>query len=432
MDLALIPNGVQRCSLKAFAPWILLWLVVLGWGLLSAFLCFYKGLNQTNMNHYFAFGLWIVFDLSLIALGAGAFFTGFLTHIIGEVFIYPYVEDLKAIVNAAVVIGFICYSTAIAMLGVDIGQPLRGWFIFWHANVHSMLTEVSFCITVYLGVLTIEYLPLILSNRKLNEIREFNIFGSNLHHAMAAFAAAGTFLSFFHQGSLGGMFGVLFARPFAFREGFLIWPWTFFLFILSSIAAGPSFTLLCVWVAQKVTGKELVKRGVFTVLAKISGWLLAGYVILKILDTITWAYGVVPRAGVSLMDFYQGVYGPLLMIAEIGVFGIVPAIILITPQLRERNGLLIIGAIMNITGIVLNRFVFTIQTLAIPVMPFDTFMGYFPTWQEWGIAVGAIGYGILVFSLSYRYLPLFPQEAELNPVRVMGRFVTDSGVVRRG
>jgi len=273
---------------------------------------------------------------------------------------------------------------------------------------------------------------LILSNRKLNEIREFNIFGSNLHHAMAAFAAAGTFLSFFHQGSLGGMFGVLFARPFAFREGFLIWPWTFFLFILSSIAAGPSFTLLCVWVAQKVTGKELVKRGVFTVLAKISGWLLAGYVILKILDTITWAYGVVPRAGVSLMDFYQGVYGPLLMIAEIGVFGIVPAIILITPQLRERNGLLIIGAIMNITGIVLNRFVFTIQTLAIPVMPFDTFMGYFPTWQEWGIAVGAIGYGILVFSLSYRYLPLFPQEAELNPVRVMGRFVTDSGVVRRG
>jgi hypothetical protein len=30
--------------------------------------------------------------------------------------------------------------------------------------------------------------------------------------------------------------------------------------------------------------------------------------------------------------------------------------------------------------------------------------------------MGALVYGILVFSLSYRYLPLFPQEAELNPI----------------
>lgn len=411
---------------------MLVWLVLIAWGLVSAFLCFYKGLNQTNMNHYFAFGLWIVFDLSLIALGAGAFFTGFLAHIIGNVFIYPFAENLKAVVNAAVVIGFICYSGAIAMLGIDIGQPLRGWFIFWHANVHSMLTEVSFCITVYLGVLTIEYLPLILSNRKLDKIPELSIFGDNLHHVVALFAAAGTFLSFFHQGSLGGMFGVLFGRPFAFRQGFFIWPWTFFLFIHSSIAAGPSFTLLCVWITQKVTGKTLVQKSVFTLLAKISGWLLATYIILKILDTIGWAYGVVPRAGLSFMDFYQGSYGVWLIIAEIGVFGIIPAIILITPQLRERNGLLVIGAAMNVIGIVFNRFVFSIQTLAIPVMPFDTFMSYLPTWQEWGIALGTVGYGILLFSLSYRYLSLFPQEAELNPVTIFGQVVKDFGVIKRG
>lgn len=432
MDAALVPNAVQRCSPKTFALWMLVWLALVAWGLVSAFLCFYKGLNQTNLNHYFAFGLWIVFDLALIALGAGAFFTGFLTHTIGHVFIYPFVKNLKAIVNPAVVIGFICYSAASALLVVDTGQPLRAWFIYWHANVHSMLTEVAFCITVYLGVLTIEYLPIILSNRKLNQVPELYIFGNNLHHMVALFAAAGAFLSFFHQGSLGGMFGVLFGRPFAFREGFFIWPWTFFLFIHSSIAAGPSFTLLCVWIAQKATGKKLVKDSVFIVLAKISGWLLATYIILKILDTIGWAYGVVPKAGLSFMDLYHGSYGVWLMVAEIGVFGIIPAIILITPTLRERHGLLITGAAMNVTGIVLNRFVFSIQTLAIPVMPFDTFMSYIPTWQEWGIAFGSIGYGILIFSLSYRYLPLFPQEAELNPVTVLGKVVTDFGVVKRG
>ena len=132
------------------------------------------------------------------------------------------------------------------------------------------------------------------------------------------------------------------------------------------------------------------------------------------------------------MDFYQGSYGVWLIIAEIGVFGIIPAIILITPQLRERNGLLVIGAAMNVIGIVFNRFVFSIQTLAIPVMPFDTFMSYLPTWQEWGIALGTVGYGILLFSLSYRYLPLFPQEAELNPVTIFGQVVKDFGVIKRG
>ena len=410
MDSVLIPEGVKRCSPGKFFLWTLPWLGLLGWGLVSAFLCLYKGLNQTNMTNYFAFALWIVFDLGVIALGAGAFFTGFLTYIIGK-------KELKDIINSAVIIGFICYSGAVAMLGIDIGQPLRGWFIFWHANVHSMLTEVSFCITTYLGVLLIEYIPIILENRKIEEIRELRLFGNNLHEIMAVFAATGTFLSFFHQGSLGGLFGVMYARPFAARGGFYIWPWTFFLFILSAIAAGPSFTILCTKLVEKITRKKLVPAQAYQTLAKISGWLLALYIVLKIADTIAWAYGIVPKAGLSFMDFYkEGPYGVWLVIAEIGIFGIVPAIILLIPKARRTEGWLVTGCLMNCTGIVLNRFVFTVVTLAIPVMPFDKFVSYLPTWQEWGIAMAVIGYGFLLYSLSYRYLPVFPKEKELNPV----------------
>ncbi len=409
MDSALIPKGVKRCSPGSFFIWTLPWLGLLAWGGLSAFLCLFFGLNQTHMSDIFAFALWIVFDLAVIALGAGAFFTGFLTYIIGK-------RELKDIINAAVIIGFICYSGAVAMLGIDIGQPLRGWFIFWHANIHSMLTEVSFCITCYLGVLAIEYVPLILENRKLDEIRELGLFGHNLHHIMAVFAATGTFLSFFHQGSLGGMYGVLYARPFADRWGFYIWPTTFFLFILSAIAAGPCFTILCTKLAEKITRKRLVPREATLSLAKISGWLLALYMVFKIADTLTWMYGVVPRAGLTFTDFFrEGPYGVWLMAAEIILFGIVPAIILINPRARENEGWLITACLTNCAGIVLNRFLFIVVTLAIPVMPFDRFWSYLPTWQEWGIGMAVIGYGFLLFSVSYRYLPVFPKEPELNP-----------------
>lgn len=410
MDSPLLPEGVKRCSPVKFLFWTLPWFLLLAWGGLSAFLCLYKGLNQTNMSNIFAFALWIVFDLAIIALGAGAFFTGFLVYIVGK-------KELKNILNAAVIIGFICYSGAIVMLGIDIGQPLRGWFIFWHANIHSMLVEVSFCITAYLMVLGIEFIPNILENRKLAEIREFRLFGHSLHHIMGVFAATGVFLSFFHQGSLGGMFGVMYARPFAAREGFYIWPWTFFLFIYSSIAAGPCFTILCTKLTELITRKKLVPNNAVQTLAKISGWLLASYMVLKIIDTLGWIYGVVPRAGLTFMDFFrEGPYGVWMMVAEIIVFGVLPAIMLLSPKARESEGLLIIACLLNCTGIVFNRFLFIVVTLAIPVMPFDRFWSYLPTWQEWGIAMAVVGYGFLLFSAAYRYLPVFPKERELNPV----------------
>jgi molybdopterin-containing oxidoreductase family membrane subunit len=410
MDAVLIPEGLKRCSPKVFFLWTLPWLGLLAWGLLSAFLCLWKGLNQTNMSDYFAFALWIVFDLAVIALGAGAFFTGFLTYIVGK-------KELKDIINAAVIIGFICYSGAVAMLGIDIGQPIRGWFIFWHVNVHSMLAEVSFCITCYLGVLAVEYLPIILENPQIEKVRELRLFGHNLHEAMAVFAATGTFLSFFHQGSLGGMFGVMYARPFAFREGFYVWPWTFFLFILSAIAAGPSFTILCTKLTEKLSRKRLVPDQTFETLAKISGWLLALYMVAKIADTLGWIYAIAPKAGLQFMDFYrEGPYGVWLLILEVGVCGILPAFILTNRQARKSEGWLITGCLLNCAGIVLNRFVFTVVSLAIPVMPFDRFVSYLPTWQEWGIALALVGYGFLLFSASYRYLPLFPKERALNPV----------------
>lgn len=406
-DNELIPEGLPRCSLSKFSLWILALLLVLGWGLLAAFLIFWKGLNQTHMNDYFGFALWITFDLAVIALGAGAFFTGFLTYIWGK-------KELKAIINFAVMIGFICYSGAILILTLDVGQPLRSWYGFWHPNIHSMLTEVMFCITLYLGVLMIEYAPLVLENRKINANPGAHYFAHNLHQLMFIFAGTGTFLSFFHQGSLGGMYGVMFARPFAFREGFFIWPWTFFLFIASAIASGPAFTVLITSLTQKVTGRKLVKPEVLALMGKIAGSLLIVYLILKFADTIYWAVVNLPARGFQYMDQYQSPYGFWLVVAELGIFGILPAVMLLNAKLRMRSGWLTLACLLSCTGVVFNRFVFTVVSLALPVMPFDRLVTYWPSWQEWAPTIAVLAYGALVISLSYRYLPVFPQEKELN------------------
>ena len=184
-----------------------------------------------------------------------------------------------------------------AVLAVDVGQPLRFWFTFWYPNVHSMLTEVTFCITCYLTVLAIEYVPIVLKNRKLREIPSFLVFEFQLHKLIYVLAGVGTFLSFFHQGSLGGLYGVLRGRPFAFREGLAIWPSTFFLFIISAAAVGPSFVLLTTWMVEKITKKRLVRPEVLQLLGRISGLLLAVYVLAKTVDTLVWINRTSPAVG---------------------------------------------------------------------------------------------------------------------------------------
>ncbi len=411
MDSALIPKGVQRCPLWQFLLILAVAGAVLLWGVYAMFLCWIKGLNQTNMNDYYGFALWIWADLAVIALGGGAFFSGFLKYVLGR-------DELKNIINYAVLLGFICYSSALLILAIDIGQPLRGWFIFWHANVHSMLTEVAFCLSCYFAVLSIEYLPLILENRQLAKVPFFHHLSHNMHKVMAVFAATGAFLSFFHQGSLGGVAGVLYGRPFAYREGVLVWPWTFFLFTWSAAAYGPCFTIFITRLTEYFTRKKLVKDNVIDLLAKISGWMMGTYIIAKIIDTIYWASVTAPAAGFRLMDFYSGnaFYGVWILLLELILGGVVPAALLLVPRWRANPRLLWVAISLAVVGVCVNRWVMVLQVMAVPVMPFDQWALYLPSWQEVATTILPVAYGVILVAISYRYLPIFPQEAELNPI----------------
>jgi molybdopterin-containing oxidoreductase family membrane subunit len=414
MDRALIPDGLKRCPLPVFALWTLILLAAICWGIWAGSLVLLKALNLTGLNDYFGFGAYITADLAIIALGAGAFFSGFLYYGLSRFF--PALKELHKIINLAVIVGFVCYTGALAVLLLEIGQPLRGWFGYWHANVHSMLTEVIFCISCYAVVLIIEYVPIILENRKIAEVKPLNVFSHSLHDLMAIFALTGTFLSFFHQGSLGGVAGVLFARPFAYRTGLFIWPWTFFLFIFSAIASGPAFTALICRCIEIVSRKKLVDRSVYELIAKIEGTLLAIYMVFKITDTAYWAFGMAPKFGFTLSDFYWGPYGIWLLVMEIGICGVLPAVLLLSPATRKSNFLIFGAFILDCIGVSINRFVMTIQAIAAPVMPFDSWKVYVPTVYEVAPILAMLAYCALVISLSYRYLPLFPREKELNRI----------------
>ena len=102
------------------------------------------------------------------------------------------------------------------------------------------------------------------------------------------------------------------------------------------------------------------------------------------------------------------------MFAEIVLCGLVPALIFLNQKMRMNFNWLITAALLACIGIVMNRFVMTIQTLALPTLPFDQFLSYVPSWQEVATFLAVLAYGMLVYSFSFRYLTLFPQERELQ------------------
>lgn len=415
IDAALFPDGCERSSLTRFLLWLGAVSLVALWGLYAAFLVLSTGLGVTGLDDYFGFGLWITVDLGVIALGAGAFFTGLLRYILN-------IDPLKNIINLAVIVGFICYSGAMMVLLLDIGQPIRSWFGMWHPNVHSMLTEVIFCISCYCMVLIIEYIPLILEQKQINKKPLAHHIAHNLHVMMPLFAGMGAFLSTFHQGSLGGMYGVLFGRPYAFRDGFFIWPWTFFLFVLSAAASGPMLTVLVATLMEKMTGKKLVSYDIKALMGKIAGTMLLVYMIFKFMDTAAWIMSIAPRSGLAFDQFFFGwVYGKWMLVTELFVCGVLPCIILLYKPLRDNPALLYLAAFLDCAGILINRYVMTVQTLAFPSLPFDQWAIYMPNWVEWAASAFLLAYGALLLSLSYRYLPIFPQEPALNAARTGAR-----------
>ena len=80
---------------------------------------------------------------------------------------------------------------------------------------------------------------------------------------------------------------------------------------------------------------------------------------------------------------------------------------------------MISAAALACSGVALNRFVQTVQTLALPTLSFDKFLSYTPSWQETGTFLAVTAYGVLVYSFSFRYFQVFPEERELKSAPVI-------------
>lgn len=342
----------------------------------------YAGLGETtNLSKAFPWGIWISFDLSTVAFSGGAFTLAALVYVF-------HLHDLHPAVRPTVLAGLIGYSSVLVILFMDLGRWDRFYHFLIFPNINSALFEVSWCIALYSTILIYELSPVLLKNSRFSPILPI------IEKWTMPLVIAGVTLSTLHQSSLGTLFVVMSSRLHP------LWYSLFMpvFFLISSLAAGLAMVIsgaiISFWVFKRTLAPKVIAE-----LAWFMPWVLGIYLTLKLGELL------ITDELHSL--FTSGSYS-VLFLAELVIGVIIPIILFSFKKVRESRVGALIGSLMVLAGVVLNRF----NTSWFAIKSVDGEV-YSPHWMEVAILVGVAASAILVYSLVAHYFPIFEETVEV-------------------
>jgi Ni/Fe-hydrogenase subunit HybB-like protein len=360
----------------------------------------------TNLTDTIPWGLWITIDQSSIAVSAGAFSLCALVYLLG-------LKRYEPVARTATFIGLIGYTMAVLTLMLDIGRPDRFWHSIVYWNIHSVLWEVTMCVTLYLAVLALEALP-ILANFDWLRMRwpKLAAMMSGVHHFAPYLAIAGLCLSLLHQSSLGAMYGILKARPLWYRPDVSV------LFIISAVASGMALTVFASMLSSRLSKRAIVDDKLLDRVAQIVGWIMVLYLYFRFWDALAMNYTYQPGRTEGLALLTGGPLSFNFWVGEILLGALAPILLLLNKRTRAMPLWRMVALALVVGGMVAYRWDTNISGLLIilsymPGEPSITYAtAYRPSFIEVLSGAGIISLGLLAFSVGVRYLKVVDHSQE--------------------
>ncbi|MCE9635516.1 MAG: Ni/Fe-hydrogenase cytochrome b subunit [Planctomycetes bacterium] len=362
--------------------WKAVFLAIVAVGLVLCYVRFTKGLGAvTNLSDKFPWGLWVGFDLLCgVGLAAGGFV------ITATVYIF-HIERLRPVVRATILTAFLGYILVVSALMFDIGRPWAMWhpLVMW--NPHSVMFEVSWCVTLYTTVLFLEFSGMIFEKLKWPRAMKVQ------HAITLPCVVAGVLLSTLHQSSLGTVYlivpGKLHALWYTQTLPILFW--------ISSVAAGLAMLIFESRLSSKAFGRQL-EMPILSEAGRVLAAVLGVYGALRVYDLGT--RGMFGQA----LDFS---YESRMFLLEFVGGLLVPFVMLLFPKVRANAKWLYGAAVLTILGFVTNR-------LNVSITGFEGAQGgtYLPSVSETLITVFFVALGFGAFALGVRHLNIYPENEE--------------------
>ena len=351
---------------------------------------------STNLDQQWPWGIWIVADVSFIALAAGGFMVAAIAHIFHR-------EQFHVLARPMLLAALLGYTFACVALLADLGRFYNIWHpilpSMWQGN--SALFEVGMCVMCYLTVMYIEFIPAVcerLSNNKRFPVlkRVCTVVNRTTGKVMFVFIILGVGISFCHQSSIGHIMALVPSKLHA------LWysPILALLFLLSAIAVGFP-TAIFVYLLGSWAFKLKPDAGMLNSLAKYVPFFLGLYLSARIADML------IRRSYVHLTE---GSAQSVSFVIEI-LFGlVVPLVMIVSGPVRRSPPWLRLACLMNMLGVILNR----ANVYQIGYRPPFTEKVYYPSLTEWAVTIGSVAAIFFLWRAGAIFLPIVSQPAKLK------------------
>lgn len=374
-------------------PKITLWrtivaLIVLA-GLYATYARFALGFAKaTNLTDPQPWGLWVgLGTLCGVGLSAGGFAIAAAVYLLGF-------ERYRPVLRAAILVSFLGYSSVIAGMMYELGLPWRIWHPIFMWNRASVLFEVSWCVMLYSTVLALEFSPALVEKIPWAGLRTWYL---RWHHEiLVGLVMVGVVLSSLHQSFLGGLYLL--------TKGKLdpLWysPYLTTLFYLSAIPAGLAVTVMALYLSVRSLNVKL-DPGVLSEVGRVIAPLLALYGIFRVVD--------LSKNG-ALHYLWMWREETLSFWLEIGLFVIVPLVLLNLPKVRNNPQSLYWTCATVVGGFMANRL-----NVSITGLQSSSGVYYVPKWTEFATSLMVLTFVVLAFRYAVIYLDILPKNVAKNP-----------------
>lgn len=343
--------------------------------------------SVSDLNGGYPWGIWIAFDL-LIGTGfaCGGWALAWAVYVFNKGEYHP-------LVRPALLASLFGYSLGGLSITIDVGRywNLPYFYIPGYFNVNSVLFETAVCMTIYIGVMALEFAP------ALFERMGWKISLKRLNKAMFFIIALGALLPTMHQSSMGSLMIAAGHKVHPIWQSYEMLP---LYSLLTAFIMGFSIVIFEGSLVQAgLRGKGQDEKDMFRKLMGIISVFLLIFLVLRFGE-------LVYRDKLSYI--FAGDFYALMFWIEIALL-LFPLVVFRFRKWANDSRMLYVGAVSMLLGCAMWR-------MSYSLVAFNPGGGYhyFPTWEELLISIGFVSIEVCAYILLIRLLPIIPSLKNLH------------------
>ncbi|NNV55555.1 NrfD/PsrC family molybdoenzyme membrane anchor subunit [Limnovirga soli] len=397
--------------------WVAFLLVLCAIGAYAYYRQLSEGLVVTSMRDYASWGIYIsnfVFFVAISLVGS----------LITAVLRLTNVHWSTPLTRIAEIIAVSAITFASLIIIVDMGRPERFYNLFLHGRLQSPIIWDVIVITTYFFIsILLLYFPLLPDFQILLRFKEktgkslnklYSFLGSFWKNTPAQIKISDKAINILSITIIPVAFSIhtvtswLFATTY--RPG---WDSTNFgaYFISGAFLVGAGGVIVAMYIFRThyklekyITNEHFDKMGKILVLLALL------YLYFNVNEFLVPAFKMKKSEEEHLVGLFTGEFAPVFWFA-ITTAMIIPILILLFKKGRKPLPAFIAG-ILVVVGSWFKRYLIVTPTLLHPFLPMhdvpQNYMHYFPSWEEWAIAIGSLAGALLVITFFARIFPIIP------------------------